>query len=404
MSVALSFDPRMAAYDLGPTHPLKPERVTLSVELMRAYDLLAEEASPKDPMWVPQASCPTAEPCRADVLSPVVLTDADLELVHDAAYIAAVKEAAEDPLHFRPRRGIGPGDTPAFSAMHQASKLICGGTAAALDAVLDGDYLRTFAVAGGLHHAHRDRAAGFCIYNDPAVAIARAIRDRPGLRVVYLDIDAHHGDGVEEAFAERADVLTISLHETGLYLYPGTGFAVDIGANEGEGYAINVPLPPGADDACYELACEQVVEPAIAEYAPDVIVAQLGADGHRDDPLTQLGLSVAGHQALVHRIVALADATCDGRLAATGGGGYDAFSAVPRIWTCAMAELIGVTLEEKLPLEWRSKAALAAERPVPHALHEEHTENPSSSTRVQLLAETERVVARVRQVSPLLAG
>ena len=162
-------------------------------------------------------------------------------------------------------------------------------------------------------------------------------------------------------------------------------------------------MPPGADDACYELAFEQVVEPALASYAPDVIVAQLGADGHRDDPLTQLGLSVAGHQALVGHRRALADALCDGRLAATGGGGYDAFSAVPRIWTCALAELLGVKLEETAPAAWRSKAALAAERPVPRALHEEHTENQSSATRVQLLTETERVIARVRQVSPLLA-
>ncbi len=199
-------------------------------------------------------------------------------------------------------------------------------------------------------------------------------------------------------------MLTISLHESGLYLYPGTGFAVDIGEGGGEGYAINVPMPPGADDACFELAFEQVVEPAIAAFAPDAIVAQLGADGHRDDPLTQLGLSVAGHQALVRRIVTLADAVCEGRVAAMGGGGYDAFSAVPRMWTCALAELVGVKLEEQLPPEWRSKAAAAAERPVPHALHEEHTENHSSSTRVHLLSETERVVARVRQVSPLLSG
>jgi acetoin utilization protein AcuC len=388
----------MAAYDLGPIHPLKPERVTLAIDLMRAYGLLAEGPDGT----ANRKSGAGSLSRRADVIAALELPEADLQLVHEPAYIAAVKDASADPFGFRPRRGIGPGDTPPFPGMHAASLLVCGGTAAGLDAVLDGSYVRTFAVAGGLHHAHRDRASGFCVYNDPAVAIARATRDRPGLRVAYLDIDAHHGDGVEEAFENRPDVLTVSLHETGLYLYPGTGFAVDIGTGEGAGFAVNVPMPPGADDGCYDLAFEQVVEPVLKAFAPDVLVAQLGADGHRDDPLTQLGLSVAGHQALVKRIVSLADLVCEGRLATTGGGGYDAFSAVPRIWTCALAELLGVKLEETLPANWRSTAALAAERPVPRALHEEHTENHSSSTRVHLLTETERVIARVRQVSPLL--
>jgi acetoin utilization protein AcuC len=400
VSVALPFDPQMAAYDLGPMHPLKPERVTLAVDLMRAYGLLAGETY----QTIGDDAHRRDDAPRADVIPPLQLPEADLELVHDPTYVDAVKEASADPAGFRPRSGIGPGDTPPFPGMHEASRLVCGGTAAGLDAVLDGVYLRTFAVAGGLHHAHRDRAAGFCVYNDPAVAMARATRDRPGLRIAYLDIDAHHGDGVQEAFESRPDVLTISLHETGLYLYPGTGFAVDIGTGKGAGFAINVPMLPGADDACYELAFEQVVEPAVSAFAPDVVLAQLGADGHRDDPLTQLGLSVAGHQAMVKRIVSLADDLCDGRLAATGGGGYDAFSAVPRIWTCALAELLGIKLDETLPPSWRSKAALAAQRPVPRALHEEHTENHSSSTRVQLLTETERVIARVRQVSPLLRG
>ena len=401
MSVALSFDPAMAAYDLGPMHPLKPERVTLSVDLMRAYGLIAETESGE--VASSRRARVADAGAQAVVIGPLQLTEADLELVHDPEYVAAVKEASGDANGFRPRRGIGPGDTPAFAGMHDSSLLVCGGTAAALDTVIERHYLRTFAVAGGLHHAHRDRAAGFCVYNDPAVAIARATRDHPDLRVAYVDIDAHHGDGVEEAFASRADVLTISLHETGLYLYPGTGFAVDVGTGTGAGFTINVPMPPGADDACYQLAFEQVVEPAVAAFRPDVIVAQLGADGHRDDPLTQLGLSVAGHQSLVRNIAHLADAVCEGRLAATGGGGYDAFSAVPRIWTCALAELLGVALDEHLPTTWRSKAAVAAERPVPRALHEEHTENHASSTRVHLLTETERVVARVRQVSPLLS-
>ncbi len=395
MRVALPFSAEMAAYDLGPTHPLKPERVTLSLDLIRAYGLVCGDDASKPRRDEPSPSC-------AEMIPPLHLSEADLELVHEAEYIAVVKEAGADPARFRPRRGIGPGDTPPFPRMHEASLLVCGATCAGLDAVLDGRYPRSFSVAGGLHHAHRGRAAGFCVYNDPAVAMARATRDRPGLRIAYVDIDAHHADGVEEAFVERDDVFTLSIHESGMYLFPGTGFAVDVGKGAGEGYALNVPMPPGADDACYDLVFDQIVQPALAAYAPDVIVAQLGADAHRDDPLTQLGLSVAGHQGLVRRLVRLADDLCHGKIAATGGGGYDSFSAVPRMWTCALAELLGVTLTEELPASWRAEAAAAAERPVPRALHEEHTENAPSSTRVRLLTETERVVARVRQVSPLL--
>jgi acetoin utilization protein AcuC len=401
MSVALVFDPTMAEYDLGPMHPLRPERVTLTIDLMRAYGLLAKTGDSSHRHERPDNENGAL---GASVIPPLELAESDLELVHDTAYIETVKDASADPQGFRPRRGIGPGDTPAFVGMHEASLLICGGTAAAVDAVMDGTYTRAFAVAGGLHHAHRDRAAGFCVYNDPAVAIARATRDHPGLRVAYIDIDAHHGDGVQEAFEERADVLTLSLHETGLYLFPGTGFAVDIGTGTGQGYALNLPMPPGADDACYELAFEQVVEPCVSAFRPDVIVGQLGADAHRDDPLTQLGLSISGHQALVRRILELADVLCSGRLAATGGGGYDTFSAVPRIWTCALGEMLDATIPEELPESWRDAVGRISERPVPKALHEEHTENHSSAVRVGLLTETERVVARVRQMSPLLSG
>ncbi len=194
--------------------------------------------------------------------------------------------------------------------------------------------LRAFNLAGGLHHAHRDRAAGFCVYNDLAVAIASVTAEHPGLRVAYVDLDAHHGDGVQEAFYERADVLTVSVHESGAYLYPGTGRAVETGSGPGLGFAVNVPLPPDAGDACYALALTGVVAPALRAFSPDVIVAQLGADSHRDDPLTHLDTTVAGQYSNTLAVVALADELCAGRIVATGGGGYDTFSAVPRAWAC----------------------------------------------------------------------
>ncbi len=245
--------------------------------------------------------------------------------------------------------------------MHAVSALIAGGTIRALDGVLGGEFRRAFNPAGGLHHAHRDRAAGFCVYNDCAIAIARATARQPGLRVAYVDIDAHHGDGVQEAFYARDDVLTISLHESGRYLYPGTGASGDIGEGIGRGYAVNVPLPPYAGSAEYQLAFDRVVEPALRAFGPDAIVAQLGADSYRADPLTHLDMTVAGHAGLVTRLAAISDELCEGRLVATGGGGYEAFSATPRMWACAMAVLLGVEPPAELPAEWLALSAQSAE-------------------------------------------
>jgi acetoin utilization protein AcuC len=249
-----------------------------------------------------------------------------------------------------PERGLGPGeDTPAFKGMHDASALVCGATIAAVAAVTSGRFERAFSPAGGLHHAHRDRAAGFCVYNDCAVAIAAALDADPSLRVVYLDIDAHHGDGVQEAFYEQPRVLTISLHEDGRYLYPGTGSFRERGRGDGEGSAINVPMPPYATSECYTLAFDDVVAPAIGAFGPDLIVAQCGADAHWSDPLTNLDMTLSGFESMYRRIVGLADAVCGGRVVACGGGGYAWEHVVPRAWTLLAADLAEVRLPETLP-------------------------------------------------------
>ncbi len=222
--------------------------------------------------------------------------------------------------------------------------------------MLSGNSRRTFAIAGGLHHAHRGRAAGFSVYNDPAVAIAVARAAHPGLRVMYVDIDAHHGDGVQEAFAGTHDVLTVSVHESGLWLFPGTGFPGETGYDAGEGYAVNVPLPPFAGDEAFALAFERVIEPIARAFVPDVIIAQLGVDAHHLDPQADLVTTLPGYRATVRRVIALADELCEGRLAATGGGGYN-LTTVPRAWTWVFAELCGVDLAEELPAEWRARVA-----------------------------------------------
>ncbi len=465
MAGFLLYDDAMAGYDLGSAHPLKPERFTLTVELMRAYGLLAECVSEPtaESASQPTAECvseptaesvsqPTAEGAsglsaaasdpgsnRLVVRRPHPAPDEDLALVHDRAYIDTVKAASAEPERFtwRSKRGIGPGDTPAAPGLHDAAALIAGATTQALELVLGSEPpARAFAVAGGLHHAHRDYASGFCIYNDPAIAIAVALRDGRVARVAYLDIDAHHGDGVQEAFYASPDVLTISLHESGRYLFPGTGRERETGRGEGEGYAINVPLPPLANNACYQLAFDEVVAPALAAYRPDVLIAQCGADAHHADPLTHLGLTLTDMRSLYRRIVSLAEEHCGGRLVCTGGGGYGTFSVVPRAWTMLAAELAEVELPEELPGPWRERAAALAEAAggaamgagagglgagglgasdagagglgasdagagpsAPRTLTED-TVPPGDP--VPLLEETRAVVARVRESSPLL--
>jgi len=389
MACTLVYNDAMAAYDLGAGHPLKPERFTLTVDLVRAYGLLASDGGPIEML---------------ERIAPA--TDAELTLVHDPAYLEVVREASADPGRFtwRTKRGIGPGDTPAAPGLHEASALITGGTVAALRLALQsGGRTRPFAVAGGLHHAHRDRAAGFCVYNDPAVAIAVALAERPGLNVAYLDIDAHHGDGVQEAFYDDARVLTISLHESGRYLYPGTGRERETGTGAGSGFALNVPLPPFADASCYQLAFDEVVEPALAAFAPDALVAQCGADAHHADPLTHLGLTLVGMRDLYARIVRLADEHCGGRLVCTGGGGYGTYSAVPRAWTLLAATLAGVDLPEELPESWRERAEALSGETAPRTLTGEYP--PARPVEAEPLLEATRAAIRtLRQVSPLLSS
>ena len=370
MEAALVWRPDLASYDFGGSHPLDPVRVTLSVSLMRDYGVPPSDA----------------------VLSPRPARDDVLELVHDAGYVAAVKEASAQPDRFHPRMGLGTTDDPVFRGMHEASALVCGASVEALSAVVEERCLRAFSPAGGLHHAHRARAAGFCVYNDPAVAIAAVREQHPGLRVLYVDIDGHHGDGVQEAFYDSPEVMTISLHETGAFLFPGTGFSDEIGEGAGTGYAANVPLPPWADDECYRLAFDGVVVPLADAFRPAVVVAQLGVDAHHSDPLTQLGLSLPGYRWLVRRIVGLADGLCRGRLCALGGGGYSARTVVPRAWAWVMAELLGVDVPEELPETWRAQVRAFGEEPpatlgaddafeLPHARRQQVVEKTRAAVR-----------------------
>jgi acetoin utilization deacetylase AcuC-like enzyme len=326
---AVAADGRLAAYDFGPAHPFQAGRLEVGLGLLRAAGVLDD----------------------ADLLAFGPATDADLELVHDRDYLEALArfsapDPAGDPVE-AVRYGLV-GDNRPFPGMDAAARLVAGATVAALDAVAGGELAHVFAPVAGLHHAQRGRAVGFCVVNDVAVAIARCTRTRP-LRVLYVDLDAHHGDGVQAAFYDDPRVCTVSLHETGRYLFPGSGEVHELGRPPGVGRSVNVPLEPWTGDEGFLEAFDAVVEPLAAAFRPDVLVTQNGCDGHADDPLSDLTLSLRGFRALARRLHRLAHHHCQGRWVATGGGGYDLDRVVPRAWALLWSELSGRRLPARVP-------------------------------------------------------
>src|SRR5437879_5968884 len=291
------WDPRLASHVYRDDHPLKPRR------LRGVHDTLERLGAFARP--------------NARLLAPRDATRAELGRVHDAAYVDAVIRASADPDGDYGEWGLHPfGDTPPFAGMHEASLLTTGATLVAMEEVLAGRARVAFNGAGGLHHAMRRKASGFCIYNDPAIACG-LLADR-GMKVAYVDIDAHHGDGVQAAFYDTDRVLTISLHESGRTLFPGTGFADERGAGKGAGYSINVALPAFTDDHAYVRAFDAVVPALVERYRPDVLVTQQGIDTHFTDPLTHLQLSTRAREHVVRWF-----ASTPFRWVAMGGGGCD---------------------------------------------------------------------------------
>lgn len=372
---ALIWSDSLADYDLGDGHPLNPLRLTLTIELMRAYALLD----------------------RIDVIEPRPATMDELQLVHARGYIEAVQESSDWSAGLHQNVGLGTEDNPIFPGMHDLAALTAGASVVAMLEVMSGNHERTFSIAGGMHHAHRGRASGFSVYNDASVAIAVGRCAHPGIRVLYIDIDAHHGDGVQSTFAGTADVMTLSIHESGLYAFPGTGFPVESGYGAGEGMTVNVPMPRGATDECYRLVSERVVQPLTAAFRPDVIVAQLGADAHYADPQTELGLTLPGYRAMVRDIRSLAEKHCCGRLVALGGGGYHIVDIVPRAWTWVMAELSDITLDERLPDSWRSHVCDLLGEESPATLGADDAFEVSPAEKERALAETQTTIDEVER-------
>jgi acetoin utilization protein AcuC len=332
----------LLGYDLG-DHPLNPVRVELTLALARELGILDRS--------------------HVTVVVPQPADDATLTRVHTPAYLEAVRAAPRDHVPFSANLeqwGLGTPDNPIFERMHEASALVAGATVRAAEAVWSGEARRAVNIAGGLHHAMPDKASGFCVYNDPAVAIARLL-DLGAQRVAYVDIDVHHGDGVQAMFWNDPRVLTVSLHETPLALFPGTGFPHETGGERAVGSAVNVALPPGTNDAGWLRAFHAVVPSVLRAFAPQVLLTQCGVDTHHLDPLADLRLTVDGQRAAYLALRDLAEQCCDGRWIATGGGGYAVVEVVPRAWAHLLAIACGDPLDPSTPTPaaWR---ALASER------------------------------------------
>jgi len=335
-SLAVAWDDALTRYDFGPGHPLAPVRVALTMAL--AGDLGVLSAPP------------------VSVFAPPPATDAELATVHDDDYIAAVREAGRS---LRPNAefGLGTSDNPVFEAMHEASALVAGATLAAARAVWSGSALHGANVAGGLHHAMRRAASVFCVYNDPAIAITWLLA-AGAERVAYVDIDVHHGDGVQAAFYDDPRVLTISLHEHPATLFPGTGLPTETGEGAGVGYSVNVALPAGTGDAGWLRAFDAVVPPLLRAFKPTVLVSQHGCDSHRLDPLAHLELSIDAQRVAQVVLHDLAHELCGGKWLLTGGGGYALVQVVPRTWTHLLAIAAGAPVDPVIetPVKWRALA------------------------------------------------
>jgi acetoin utilization protein AcuC len=322
---ALFCSPDLWAHGHGGAHPMRAERLEMTYELLMAYDAFGHDGS--------------------ELIAPTAASENELALWHTHDYIEAVRRLSEGDSRIQARRyNFGPGDNPVFDGMYESESLKAGATLQAARMVAAGELDVAFNFAGGLHHAMASYASGFCVFNDAAVAI-RWLAEQ-GKRVLYVDIDAHHGDGVQAAFYSTDQVMTISLHESGHYLFPGTGFANEVGEGAGRGCSVNVPLLPYSDDAAYLAAFDGAVVPLAKQFDPDVLVTQLGIDTHYQDPLTHLALTTHGYAALVRTLHDLGLPWV-----AMGGGGYNVHT-VARAWTLAYGIMGELAFADEIPASY----------------------------------------------------
>jgi acetoin utilization protein AcuC len=342
------FDSTLTDYSFGPSHPMSPVRVDLTMRLALELGVIGDRLG--------QVPAPMAD---RDVIA----------TVHSDELIEAVTRVGKTPGEIDLSHGLGTDDNPCFPSMHRAAAHVVGASVEACRQVWSGESLHSANITGGLHHAMPDRASGFCIYNDVAVGI-QYLLDQGAQKIAYVDVDVHHGDGVEQIFWNDPRVLTISLHETGQILFPGTGFPNDLGGPDAKGSAVNVALPPGTADAGWLRAFHAIVPPLLREFRPDVLVTQHGCDSHIEDPLAHLMLTVDGQRAAYLALHDLAHEVAGGRWVVTGGGGYALVEVVPRAWSHLLAIVGGRPLDPATdtPGGWREYVASALGRTAPYRM------------------------------------
>jgi acetoin utilization protein AcuC len=376
---AVMWNEQLLGYDLGEHHPLDPIRLDLTIRLATELGVLA----------------------GVELLDAPPAPDEEIQRIHAGEYVQAVRSAprrGHDVVH-----GLGTPDNPVFDRMHEASAMVVGASLGAAQRIASGEVDRAVNIAGGLHHAMRDHAAGFCVYNDAAVAISWLL-DNGFDRVAYVDVDVHHGDGVQAAFYADPRVLTVSLHQHPMTLFPGTGYASEVGDGDAKGAAVNVALPPGTRDAGWLRAFHAVVPSVLRAFRPRVLVTQCGVDSHGEDPLADLRLSVDGHRAAFQVLRRLAGEVAGGKWLALGGGGYALYRVVPRSWTHLLATQLDrdVDPHQPLPAGWMAHvAALTGDLPLPTSMTDEADLEfrPWSG---ETLSELDRaIVASRRAVFPL---
>lgn len=326
------FSPEQLNYKFNSDHPFNPIRLELTLDLLKKMNAIWDE----------------------DIVPPRMATDEELQLIHLPEYINAVKKAGlgELPKDVVESYGIGTEDTPIFPNMHEASALLVGGTLTAADYVMTGKAKHALNLGGGLHHGFKGKASGFCVYNDSSVAI-KYLQEKYHARVLYIDTDAHHGDGVQWSFYDDPNVCTLSIHETGRYLFPGTGNVNERGQGKGYGYSFNIPVDAFTEDESwldvYTTAFEEIAE----FFKPDIILTQNGADAHYLDPLTHLSGTMRLFREIPKLAHKIAHKYCDGKWIAVGGGGYDLWRVVPRAWALVWLEMSeNLDFSANLPIEW----------------------------------------------------
>ena len=331
---AFVYDDVLSQHILSEAHPMKPSRLRYTYELLESYGAL--------------------EAPNARLVKPRQATEQEIRSYHTPEYLDAVQslsrgETSVNPVEFN----FGLGDNPVYQGMYEAAAWSTGASLKATELLMSGEVEAAFSISGGLHHAMPGYAYGFCVFNDPVIAIKAMVSQ--GMRVAYVDIDCHHGDGVQHAFYDTDGVLTVSLHESGAFLFPGTGFTQETGAGRGRGFSVNLPLYPNTSDEVYLWAFGEVVPPLLEAFRPDVLVTQLGIDSHFQDPITHLALTVQGFGQAVTELARLAPE----RWLALGGGGYD-LQAVARAWTLAYGVISEQRIADEIPESYRSRYGVAS--------------------------------------------